>query len=75
MSAHQCYDVNLALYYSPYLLFLLACVVMPMAGSYCPLPSLSLLSLSALRNSVLNYYGPRPFTTSIYLISFYKLLA
>lgn len=71
MSAYQCYHVQFALYYSLYLLFLLACVVMPMAGSYCHLPSLSLLSLSALRNSVLNYYGPMPFINC--LLSFLGL--
>jgi len=74
MSAHQCYHVHFALFHSPYrLLLLLACVVMPMARSYCHLLSLSPLSLSALRNSMLNYYGPRPFTTSVYLLALHSL--
>lgn len=47
---------------------------MPMAGSYCLLPPLSLLPLGVLRNAVLNYYVPRPFTTSVYLIVPYKHL-
>lgn len=64
----------IALCYSSYLIVFLNMQSCPWHGVIAFLPSLSLLFLGILRNAVLNYYIPRPFITSVYLIVLYKLL-